>query len=150
MRKVSLLALLLVSLFVVAGTTMAAPNHGGRPLSATLLGANEAPGPGDPDGTGNAEFRLNPGQGEICYDITVADIALPATGAHIHRGAAGVAGPVVVPLTPPDASGHSSGCASVDRELVLDILHNPSNFYANIHTSTYPAGAIRDQLNRGR
>jgi hypothetical protein len=65
--------------------------------------------------------------------------------AHIHRGAAGVAGPVVVPLDPP-AGGKSTGCPTVAKEVADEIMANPSNFYVNVHTAEHPAGAIRGQL----
>ena len=55
-----------------------------RPISVQMTGAAERPGPSDPDGTGTAEFRINPGQSEVCYTLTVANIE-PATAAHIHR-----------------------------------------------------------------
>ena len=65
-----------------------------------MTGAAEAPGPGDPDGSGTALLRLDPGQEEICYELTVSNIA-PATAAHIHVAPVGEPGPVVVPLVPP-------------------------------------------------
>lgn len=133
------LAVVLVALAVVA-TGFA----GGAPQSATLTGAAEVPGPGDSDGTGSVSLQLNPGQGEICYQLQVANIA-PATAAHIHVGAPNVAGPVVVPLVPP-TSGSSSACATVDRELVLAILKNPEEYYVNVHNAAFPAGAVRGQL----
>src|SRR5687768_10885495 len=82
---------------------------GGRPFTVELTGAAERPGPGDPDGWGTATFTLNQGQGTIKFEITVANITLPAIGAHIHIAPVTDAGPVVVPLTPPDETGHSSG-----------------------------------------
>jgi CHRD domain len=133
---------LVVSL--VALTIVTTGMAGGAPQSATLSGAAEVPGPGDPDGSGSASLQLNPGQGEICYELTVANIA-PATAAHIHVAAAGVAGPVVVPLAPP-TSGSSSACAAVDRDLVLAILKNPAGYYVNVHNAEFPAGAVRGQL----
>jgi hypothetical protein len=127
-------------------TIVAVAGAGGAPQSATLTGAAEVPGPGDPDGSGSASLRLNPGQEEICYELTVSNVA-PATAAHIHRGATDVAGPVVVPLDAP-TSGSSSACATVDRDLVLEILKNPEAFYVNVHNAGFPAGAIRGQLSR--
>jgi hypothetical protein len=126
-------------------------DHGGRPLSTTLTGTAEVPDPGDPDGSGEARITVNPGQGEICWEIEAAGIELPALSAHIHEGAVGVAGDVVVTLTPPvevgdDGSGFSSGCTTVERELAFDILKNPENYYVNVHTDEFPAGAIRGQL----
>jgi CHRD domain len=121
----------------------------GRPLATVLTGAAEVPGPGDPDGSGTAVIRLNPGQGQVCFELSVSNITLPATGAHIHVGTATEAGPVVVPLTPPDASGTSSGCVSADAELIKAIIQNPENYYVNVHTvPLYAAGAVRGQLSK--
>jgi hypothetical protein len=53
---------------------------------------------------------------------------------------------VVVTLSAPDASGFSSGCTTVDRDLALDILQNPENYYVNVHNDPFPTGAIRGQL----
>jgi len=126
-------------------TTLTA-DQGGRQLTATLTGAAEVPGPGDADGSGTASIRLRVGQGQICFRLTATAIALPAIGAHIHVGTATQAGPVVVPLTPPDATGTAAGCVNVARTLVRAILTNPSGYYVNVHTTDFPAGAIRGQL----
>ena len=121
------------------------PTAGGTALTADLKGANEVPA-ADPDGSGNATFHMIRGAALICYSITVADIMLPATAAHIHVGAAGTNGNVVVPLKAPDASGKSAGCVASSRTLVAAILDTPSGYYANVHTTDFPAGAIRGQL----
>lgn len=124
-------------------------NNMGRPFVITLTGAAERPGPGDPDGTGTAILRLNQGQGTISYEITVSNITLPATGAHIHVGGVNVPGPIVVHLGAPDATGHSSGEVAVDPELIKTIRQNPENYYVNVHTvPLYAAGAVRGQLSR--
>jgi len=119
----------------------------GRPFATMLSGANEVPGPGDPDGTGRALITVHLGLGRVCWWISVSDITLPATAAHIHNAPAGVAGPIVVTLSPPDASGIARGCAEgVDRQLLLNILIHPSDYYVNVHTTDFPAGAVRGQL----
>jgi hypothetical protein len=131
---------------IVATAPVAVAN--GRPLKAELTGAAELPGPGDPDGSGIARLRLNQGRGRICYTIKVQDITLPATGAHIHVGDATTFGPVVVGLEPPDATGESKGCVSADRGLIKTIRKNRSDYYVNVHTSDFLAGAIRGQLEK--
>lgn len=121
-------------------------SDGGRPFSTTLTGAAEAPGPGDPDGSGTAKVTLNHGQGRVCFELTVSNIA-PATAAHIHEAAIGVAGPVVVGLSPP-TSGSSTGCVDASRELIKDIIQNPGDYYVNVHNADFPAGAVRGQLSK--
>jgi CHRD domain len=127
-------------------TVVLTAKKGGKKLNATLTGAAEVPGPGDPDGAGTALLRLRIGQGQICHTLSVSNITLPAAAAHIHLGAAGVAGPVVVTLVTPDADGNVQGCVAVDRALVKQILMNPAGYYVNVHTSDFPAGAVRGQL----
>jgi hypothetical protein len=147
MRKAILLVLVLVALLTMVGSAVA--DNGGRRFSTTLTGEAEVPGPGDPDGSGTAVIRLNPGQEEVCWEITVAGITLPATGAHIHVGTATEFGPVVVGLIPPGVSGSSSGCTSADRDLIKAIIQNPEHYYVNVHTvPLYAAGAVRGQLSK--
>lgn len=144
-RLVTALAVVAVIAFVVPVAAFA----GGRPLTADLTGAAEVPGPGDPDGSGTAHVTLNQGAGEVCFEISVSGIVLPAIGAHIHVGAADEAGGVVVALTAPDATGSSSGCVSgVDRDLIKAIRQNPEAYYVNVHSVEYPPGAVRGQLSK--
>ena len=141
--------MLLATTILAAGLVLAATaaaDNGGRPFNVTMTGAAERPGPGDPDGTGTAEFRVNAGQGEVCYTLTVSGIA-PATAAHIHRAPPESPGPIVVPLAAP-TSGTSSGCASVDRALAQELIRDPGAFYVNVHNAEFPPGAVRGQLER--
>lgn len=126
--------------------TPMSPTQGGTVLAATLTGAAEVPGPGDADGTGQATIRVTRGEGRVCYELSASGITLPASAAHIHEGAAGVAGDIVVPLSPPDASGAATGCVNVSRTLTERIFFNPAGYYVNVHTSDFPNGAVRGQL----
>lgn len=114
-------------------------------LGVSLTGIQEVPGPGDPDGNGTVEVRVDPRSGEICWNLYARQIE-PATAAHIHRGTAGVAGPPVVTLTTPDANGRSQGCQVVELGLAREIGSRGYDFYVNVHTPSHPAGAIRGQL----
>jgi hypothetical protein len=118
----------------------------GQGLTAQLSGAEEVPGPGDPDARGMAEVTTVDRTDNLCYELSVSNIDT-ATAAHIHRGAAGTAGPPVVPLDAP-ADGESNGCLAVPSELVDAIEANPAGFYINIHNPAYPNGALRGQLRR--
>ena len=53
---------------------------------------------------------------------------------------------MVVTLITPDADGSVEGCVSAPRALIKQILKNPAGYYVNVHTSDFPAGAIRGQL----
>jgi hypothetical protein len=108
-----------------------------------LRGEAEVPGPGDTDGSGFAFFDFT--DDEICYNAKVNNID-QATAAHIHRGQAGVAGPVVITLKTPDANGTSMACTDVDKTLIASILSNPAGYYMNVHTAANPAGTVRGQL----
>ena len=117
-------------------------------LGVSMTGLQEVPGPGDPDGNGTVEVRVDPRSGEICWNLYARQIG-PATAAHIHRGAAGAAGaagPPVLTLTTPDAAGRSQGCQIVDPVLARQIGANGHDHYVNVHTAEHPAGAIRGQL----
>ena len=89
-RRVLFLA---ATLGMVAMLAIGAPAYGqGRPFATTLTGAAEVPGPGDPDASGTAFITLNQGQGEVCFDLSWAEIDGTVTAAHIHIGAPTEAG----------------------------------------------------------
>lgn len=127
---------MLTSLFLAAGVIAAETR-----LSADLTNT----GAGDPDGSGTAAITIDPDTGEVCWDLTVENIA-DVTASHIHVGAAGVDGGVVVPLDVDGFSGTSDGCVDASDSDLDAILADPAGFYVNIHTEDYPAGAIRGQL----
>jgi hypothetical protein len=134
-----------VAALMLAGGCATTPGDQRATLAVTLNGVQEVPGPGDPDGTGTAEIRVDPSAPQVCWDLYARQID-PATAAHIHRGAAGTAGPPVVTLTTPDAQGRSEGCAAVDQDLARELVLRGYDFYVNVHTAAQPAGAIRGQL----
>lgn len=117
---------------------------GGTALPVFLTGEAESPA-GDPVATGTASVRLRRGQGQVCYQLAAKNLPT-ANAMHIHRGAAGVAGPVVIPLKTPDAQGAASGCATAPRTTVAAILKAPAGYYLNVHTQEFAGGAIRGQL----
>jgi CHRD domain len=147
MAKVRASGTILIALIALSVIAAPATVANGRPLKAELTGANEVPGPGDPDGSGVARLRLNQGRHRICYRISVADIALPVTAAHIHEGAEGVAGPPVVTFGA-FVDGTADGCVTVPRAIVKAIRKNRSDYYVNVHNDEFPDGAIRGQLTK--
>jgi hypothetical protein len=78
------------------------------------------------------------------------------TNMHIHRGAEGVSGPVVIPTAFGAAFAAGAGAGSFLRSGAVSdptgiatleaIMANPSGYYVNIHTRSHPAGIMRGQL----
>lgn len=136
-----------ILLGAISAFGLAAPAHAQESYSADLTGGAEVPGPGDPDGIGIATFDWDEEQEQLCYALSIDDID-PATAAHIHRGAAGEAGPPVVTLDTPGADGGADGCMEIAPALRREIRNNPADFYVNVHNEPFPAGAVRGQLER--
>ena len=115
-------------------------------LFAVLSGGNEV-GPngqaaaGDLDGTGAAMVSVVAAD-QLCFAILANNIDPPAL-AHIHQAPAGRNGPIVVNLLVPNSAGCVPG---LDPALVESIRRTPSEFYVNVHTGAFPAGAVRGQL----
>jgi len=125
-------------------------NQGGDPFTAQLAG----------HGSGMSRVTLNRGQGEVCWTVTVSGLSAPVFAAHIHKGAAGVNGPIVVPFfgfTTPSSKTSFAGCTkNVAADLIEAIQDDPAGYYVNVHTSCagqpascgpfFPGGAVRGQL----
>jgi hypothetical protein len=150
-------ALAAAGVLVTAG--IASAGHTNTLLEARLDGraevANGATNKrlvGDPNGRGEAYvFGVDGDATTLCYVLTVDKIAT-ATAAHIHEGAPGENGPVVVNLAAP-ADGNAADCLTegeagkfVGDQTVAEILANPQDYYVNVHNAEFPGGAIRGQL----
>lgn len=121
---------------------------GAQTLGAVLTGAQEAPGPGDPDGFGHATVVFSEDRTEVTITASVSGIANP-TGAHIHEAPAGEEGGVVIGFAGGALGPFMNGVpvtVPVDPALASRILANPANFYVNVHTADFPGGAVRGQL----
>jgi hypothetical protein len=116
-----------------------------RVVVSILRGANQVPAV-DSNGIAIAVARIDPIRDKVCYFMAQANL-VDVTAAHIHKGAKGTNGDVVVPLTAP-VDGKSFGCVSVADALAKDLAQNPQNYYFNIHTKAHPGGEIRGQLHR--
>jgi CHRD domain len=135
------LAAMMLALLMLAGPVFAAPVV---TLEANLTGEQEVPGPGDRNGTGDAQLIVT--RSKLCYVLSVDNIRRPQA-AHVHEGRRGVAGPIVVELEPP-RFGLSGGCERIGRALSRDIRNNPAQYYVNVHNRLFPDGAVRGQLHR--
>jgi hypothetical protein len=128
-------------------------SHSSRRL-IRLSGANEVPS-GDADGIGWARVSVRPDDGTVCYAIKVKRLDA-ITAAHIHLGAAGTNGGVVVDLAILTADNTVTGNSTLysdcieglDATLLTLIKENRAGYYLNVHTAAFPDGAIRGQLGK--
>jgi hypothetical protein len=166
MRSPSLLlASAMIATLGFVGSHLTASASGVVTFFAVLNGQNVCDGgsppqchEGDWNGHGAATILLIPGPTPtVCFAIVINRIAV-VIGAHIHSGASGANGEIVITLPRPVAPRPSytdgwGGCVSgadVTAEEINQIRANPQNFYVNLHASghgnSYPYGAIRGQL----
>ena len=116
-------------------------------LKALLSGAEEVPGPGVKDGVGAA--LIDVAGSKVCSDLNVTMGEKPLK-AHIHKGAKGAAGPVVVDLVPVfnpgEAAFTSESCVETTADVAAQLIADPGGYYVNVHSGGYPDGAMRGQL----
>jgi hypothetical protein len=129
-------------------------------LKATMHGGEETPIL-NTGAVGTADVIVDETNQEITVTLRVFNIPTPTTAGHIHIGAAGIAGPVVVNF--PDAIvGRTGDFAMTFRVGPNQFVARPAigintmqdaiqaivngNSYVNIHTQQFPAGEIRGQL----
>ena len=151
-----------VSVLLVALLAAGVMAGGGTSIGGIkLTGAAERPGPGDPDGSGLARLRILPDDERVCFNLWWRNLD-PVTMAHIHVGSPEVAGPIVVTLftsmsgleTLSQTRTRLRACTETfsppgdmePDELLEDIKENPEDYYVNVHSTVFPAGAIRGQL----
>ena len=165
-------AYLLMAGFVVAACATSAPQpepakvaSAGEAFQAKLDPRNEVPPPALDSGaspSGNASFTV---QGtSVAYKLAASGLSGPPTAAHIHIGAPGAAGPVIVPLTvaagssPGTAAGEGTFDASAVKgkkadgsamslEDVLAAMRSGGT-YVNVHTANNKPGEVRGQIEK--
>jgi hypothetical protein len=80
---------------------------------------------------------------KLTWKLTFSGLTGPATAAHIHMGAVGKAGNVVIALCTPCKSG-VHGKKTISRAVKKALMHH--KLYVNVHTTKNPNGEIRGQL----
>ena len=126
------------------------------PFTAELLGATTESPLGDPDAVGAASVTIDivdatkPAGAEVCWDLSYSGLTGTPIQAHIHVGATGTNGIIVIPFLPFSNLGPSSatGCSPVSPTVAQQIIDDPGGFYVNVHTTDFPMGAIRGQLSK--
>ena len=174
MRKVRLLVFVIVAVFAIVSTAVAANRNFGTHLS----GDEEVP-PRDTLAQGQAIFQLSKDGSELHYKLIVANIE-NVFQAHIHKGARGISGPVAVWLFPstmpgagPTGGGRINGVIAEGTITTADLVNQvltgittleqliaaieSGNAYVNAHTNDgvapantgpgdFPGGEVRGQL----
>jgi len=140
-KKVSLMAALALGL-------QANATHLGNQilLTARLNGAQQVPAI-TTNAVGVAAFSLNATRDTMCMSMTVSGLSGAVTGAHIHAGAAGTAGAVLVDLDG-GLVGNSGTATITGANLIPALVSNYLRglMYVNIHTAANPNGEIRGQI----
>ena len=165
-RLLSRLTVALLALVLLAAPAAAS----GHRFVAPLSGDEENP-PVDTRATGVATFKLNSAGDAFSFRLIVANIE-NVTQSHIHCGAEGVNGPVVVflyPDAPPPVliEGRFQGVLATGTRTNAHVIARPdspecpggvANFdellakmrageaYVNVHTQQFPGGEIRGQI----
>ena len=146
MRLKLLLPIIAAAGLIAAAAAIAAPEDKVE-MSAKMSGKQEVPGPGDKDGKGTAELKVNTVKQKVCFTIEYEGLSGTATAGHIHKGAKGDDGNIVVELFTTEQESPVEDCVKVEKERTLKkIVKSPADFYVNVHDDEFPEGAIRGQL----
>ncbi len=112
----------------------------GTSFSVAMSSSAEVPKSVSSTGSGTAKVTIDGTR--VCWDFTLNGVKNP-DAAHIHQGGPSESGPVIVPL----GTGFArTGCTTATPAAVRQILSDPAGHYVNVHSVTYPDGAVRGQL----
>jgi CHRD domain len=142
MRQRTLVGAIALAMGILAGCSqMSQMMHGDSGQHVTLSGANEVPAVStSASGSGMVTVKADR---SVSARITVTGMS--ATAAHIHMGAAGANGPVIVPFT---KSGDNTFVAPEGAKMTDDQYesYKRGNTYVNVHSAKNPGGEVRAQL----
>lgn len=146
-----LCGIIVVSLAALAIATPATSQSLNRTFVVQLTATEEVPlcAATDQSDRGVALFRIvDSAAGIVEYTVIASDLPGTLTGAHIHGPApAGDTAGIIEPLALTGAEvGVIATGTFTNPQLVAAALENPELFYANVHTTTCPSGAIRGQF----
>ncbi|HZS67693.1 MAG TPA: CHRD domain-containing protein [Burkholderiales bacterium] len=113
---------------------------GSGAIKVSLAPTEEVP-PAKSEGKGTGSFRVAE-DGTITGSVTTEGVK--GTMAHIHQGAKGHNGPVIVPLT----KNGDSYSVPEGKKLTADQIKalKEGNLYVNVHSDRYKGGEVRAQL----
>ena len=135
----SALALTGAAAILASCSTMSSMMGGGQ--TVTLSGANEVP-PVATSASGTGTVTVG-SDCSVTASITVT--GMTATASHIHQGAAGANGPVIVPFTKTGDNAFAAPAGAKMNEAQC-AAYRAGNTYVNVHSAKNPPGEIRAQL----
>ncbi|HSA72223.1 MAG TPA: CHRD domain-containing protein [Burkholderiales bacterium] len=138
----------LIAKLILAGAALALSACSSMPdwmpgsgaIKVNLSGAEEVP-PLNVPGSGSGSFRVAD-DGTITGSVTTKDVQ--GTMAHIHRGAKGANGPVIVPLDKKGDTYSVPAGRKLTPEQIADL--KAGRLYVNVHTDRNKGGEVRGQL----
>ena len=129
-------AVLAVAMFALAASGAALA----KDVKVMLSGQNEVP-PVQSSASGEGTITIAD-DGAVSGSVDTKGIQ--ATAAHIHMGAAGKNGPVIVPFTKEGESFKAPAGAKLNADQ-MKAFHD-GDLYFNVHSAAHPGGEIRGQL----
>ncbi|MCD6064608.1 MAG: hypothetical protein K0R82_2519, partial [Flavipsychrobacter sp.] len=145
MKRFTQWALVFTAL-LVSHTTFADHLTGKYLFTAQMDAAQEVPSL-PLGGVGVTTLFISDDIDSACLETTVNGLTGPITAAHIHAGPVGVAGPVVLDLSPFITGNRIKATMTgltVNPTLLSNLLSGM--YYINVHTTAYPNGEVRGQL----
>jgi len=168
MKRLSLFVVALSFLAAACGSSSTSPTAVQPRFTASLSPANEVPAIGNAEsiGSGNVTVtwdttpatggNLTAATATFLVNLSGFPANTPINAAHIHPGATGVNGGVIVSLgvvagevVLANGSGtFTKGPINVPPEVAQQIINNPAGYYFNVHSTLNPGGVARGQLQR--
>jgi hypothetical protein len=105
-----------------------------------LSGAEEVP-PVSTSATGDGSFKIG-SDGSVKGSVTTTGVQ--GTAAHIHQGAKGQNGPVIIPLTKNGDTYTAPDGAKLNEAQMS--AYKAGNLYVNVHSAANKGGEIRAQI----
>ena len=113
---------------------------GSGSVSVKLSGAEEVP-PTNVQGSGSGTIHVK-SDGAVSGSVTTTGVQ--GTMAHIHQGAKGQNGPVIIPLTKSGDTYTVPAGAKLNASQMQAL--KDGNLYVNVHSDKYKGGEVRAQL----
>jgi CHRD domain len=161
-RRIGVVLAVATACATTSTTSPATSETGPNAFRVKLDPANEVPPPNLGSATPSGSVTFTVTGTSVSYVLTATGLTSPPIAAHIHTGAPGIAGPVIVPLTvnPGPTAGTANGEGSFDVSAIKgknadgspmtfqDLLNamRSGGTYVNVHTAENKPGEIRGQI----